>query len=38
MIWFWVIAGLLVTVFVATMFLREIPLRRSNVEDQAALE
>jgi len=35
---YWVIAGLLVTVFVATMFLREIPLRRSNVEDQAALE
>jgi EmrB/QacA subfamily drug resistance transporter len=35
---FWVIAGLVVTVFVATIFLRDIPLRRSNVEDRAALE
>jgi hypothetical protein len=33
-----VIAGLVMTVFVATFFLRDIPLRRSNVEDLAAPE
>jgi len=35
---YWVIAGLVMTVFVATCFLRDIPLRRSNVEESAALE
>jgi EmrB/QacA subfamily drug resistance transporter len=35
---YWLLAGLVTTVFVATIFLKDIPLRRSNVEDPAALE
>jgi hypothetical protein len=33
---FWVIAGLVATAFVLTVFLRDIPLRRSNVRDSVA--
>ncbi|HSZ55280.1 MAG TPA: MDR family MFS transporter [Tepidisphaeraceae bacterium] len=33
---YWVLTGLVMTVFVATFFLRDIPLRRSNVQKEIA--